>query len=313
MPDRRNSSRSTTYRVTASRLNLRCEPVIRPATRVVVLPEGHLVEKMGDANDPAWWLVTTRIAGKRLLGFVAKRFLASAAKSEPAPALPKVPEAHLKKNHPRAKRSEDDARAFPLCEEGQPRCGPALSGEIKVAKLAEIIEWLQVDRSRRYRRKARKTYCNIYACDYCYLAGVYLPRVWWTQPALIALTSGESVTPKYNVTVSELNANRLYDWLTQFGEQFGWQRIFDLTQLQYSVNKGRVGLICAQKKDRTAGHIAVVVPESAEHKAICTGDEARVKRPLQSQAGRKNFQYGTGASCWWSGDSFGAFGFWVAG
>lgn len=181
-------------------------------------------------------------------------------------------------------------------------------------QLAEIIRWLQVDQSRRYRPKDGTTYCNIYACDYCYLAGVYLPRVWWTPSALIALTSGESVAPKYNATISELNANSLYEWLTQFGAQFGWRRIFDLNRLQDSVNKGQVGLICAQKKDpNRAGHIAVVVPESAAYKAVRTGDRARIKRPLQSQAGRQNFQYGTGARRWWNGDSFGAFGFWVEG
>ena len=313
MPDQEKSSRGT-YRVTASSLNLRSKPIPQAATRVAVLPEGQLVEKVGKAKDPAWWSVTTRIAGEQLSGFVAKRFLAQAEKSDSAPVLPEVPEAHLNKKHPEAKRSEDRARAFPLFEKGQPGRALALPGKSKAAQLAKIIQWLRVDRSRRYRPKAGTTYCNIYACDYCYLAGMYLPRVWWTQSALVALNSGESVTPEYDNSVSELNANSLYEWLTQFGTQFGWQRIFDLDRLQDSVNNGQVGLICARKKDSNrSGHIAVVVPESTRHKAVRTSGEARVVRPLQSQAGRKNFRYDTGTRRWWIDGSFGSFGFWIEG
>jgi hypothetical protein len=34
-----------------------------------------------------------------------------------------------------------------------------------------------VESSARYARTPTQTYCNVYVADYCYLAGVYLPRV----------------------------------------------------------------------------------------------------------------------------------------
>jgi hypothetical protein len=37
---------------------------------------------------------------------------------------------------------------------------------------------------KRYKPIPNATFCNIYAHDYCHLAGVYLPRVWWSAAAI---------------------------------------------------------------------------------------------------------------------------------
>jgi hypothetical protein len=169
-----------------------------------------------------------------------------------------------------------------------------------------------VDRSARYQPVGRTTYCNIYAYDYGYLAGAYLPRVWWTQPALARLAGGEEVPVRYAETVTELNANMLYQWLLDYGADFGWTRTFDPTQLQAAANDGGVGVICARRADlNRAGHIAAVVPETAEHRA--TRRDGAVVRPLQSQAGTRCFRYDAGAQAWWTRGGpagFGAFGLW---
>lgn len=297
------------YRVTATTLNLRSHPIVAPRTRLVSLPEGHVVEKVAVANDPAWWLVESVVAEEAVSGFVAHRFLAPAAEAEPVASHNRIVEVHLKTNHPDATRRSTTARPFPINEAGQPRRTSTMTAAEKSAALAEIISWLQVDQSPRYRPTTGTTFCNIYAYDYCYLAGVYLPRVWWTAQALIGLSRGDSVRARYGVSVSELNANSLYAWLEEFGSQFQWQRTFDLDALQRMVNEGRVGLICAQRTDlNRPGHIAAVVPETANHEALRQND--KVVRPLQSQAGRQNYQYGTGSRKWWTGNQFRAFGFW---
>ncbi len=56
---------------------LRSEPLITEATKVVLLPNGHEVTKLGDADNPDWWRVSTNFEGKDFEGFSAKRLMAS--------------------------------------------------------------------------------------------------------------------------------------------------------------------------------------------------------------------------------------------
>ena len=64
------------------------------------------------------------------------------------------------------------------------------------------------------------------------LAGVYLPRCWWTQSAIAKLAAGQKVQPKYEATIEEVRANGLYRWLRDFGTQFGWIRATSTNELQ---------------------------------------------------------------------------------
>lgn len=154
---------------------------------------------------------------------------------------------------------------------------------------------LNVENSVRYQPKSTATYCNIYAYDYCYLAGVYLPRVWWTSKSLIALSAGKTVKPIYGSTVDEISANGLVGWLKEYGSTFGW-KTGSIEEMQNAANDGQVAVICAQNKiPNKSGHICVVVPEtdsqSAERK------NGNVIKPLQSQAGANNHKYST--DTWW--------------
>ncbi len=122
---------------------------------------------------------------------------------------------------------------------------------------------------------------------------------------------GLAVEVRYAVTVNELNANSLFDWLNDHGPRFGWRRIFDLDAMQSHANNGGVAVICAKRKElNRSGHIAAVVPETASQQAARSG--GAVVRPLQSQAGAANHRYTNGPRAWWQGAEFREFGFFVA-
>lgn len=217
-----------------------------------------------------------------------------------------IPAAHLALNSASAKRALTTGRPYPLSEADRP--GRALGTP---AELEAIVRYLDVEKSPRYKRTDSQTFCNIYACDYCYLAGVYLPRVWWTPRALADLDAAKPVAAKYAETVMELNANALYTWLRDFGPAFGWTKVNSLDNLQEAANSGRIGVICAQRNPLSkSGHIAVVVPESAPPSVAQQGADG-VTVPLQSQAGRNNYCFSCVPGRWWESLQFQAFGFWT--
>jgi len=54
---------------------VRTEPVVIEATQKVLLPDGHLVEKLGDTDKPKWWHVSTTVDGVIVEGFSNKTLL----------------------------------------------------------------------------------------------------------------------------------------------------------------------------------------------------------------------------------------------
>src|SRR5690606_10301043 len=147
--------------------------------------------------------------------------------------------------------------------------------------------------------------------DFCRLAGVYLPRVWWSSPALLRLAVGAQVRPLLGDTIVEMRANDLFRWLRDFGADFGWRQAGTPTEMQAEVNQGAVGAIVARRKEEgRSGHIAMVVPEAADRPARRDRGGA-VTAPLQSQAGADNFRYGTGRANWWNGEQFAESAFWL--
>ena len=167
--------------------------------------------------------------------------------------------------------------------------------------LTKIINWLDVEKSARYKNIPGKTYCIDYAYDYAYLAGVYLPRVWWTPlplsptrkqppPSSQALRR-RSLAAK---DIGEMNANNLFLWFIQHGNKFGWQDITptngDFTKAQQAANDGYVVMVSKRRPGEPHGHIAVIVPETAVQKAI-RRPNGSVSHPLQSQAGGTVVKY----------------------
>lgn len=254
------------FRVDSLSLNLRSSPAVRAGTRLAVLPRGHLVTALGSAPDDDWIMVSAEIGGATVTGFVAHRFLTSLDAFEELPPRRGVTEVHLRENHPQVRRNRAGGRAFPIGEAGRPSRRVTGTRQDEVAALTKILDWLDVENSARYQATGSSTFCNIYAHDYCYLAHVYLPRVWWGGRAVARLEAGERVTPEYSKTVFELNANSLFDWLTEFGQEFGWERVFSGDEVQEAANDGGAGVIVAQRTElNRPGHIAVVVPEVGAH------------------------------------------------
>lgn len=303
-----------------STLMLRSEPRKSSPLRANVvgeLPDGHLVRALTGQAVNGFMAVETSLMGALLRGFASTSFL------KPDPGTTIIPIVTLaaasgvkaammprKRNH--MTRRVDPADAHSLNEPGQPSRKGAEVDALR-AELAAIVAWLDVEKlaHKRYQPRAGQTFCNIYCHDYCHLAGVYLPRVWWSSQALLALGRGDDVEPLIGNTIHELRANDLFRWLRDFGPMFGWRQTGTPTKLQLAANQGAVALIVARRKDANrSGHIVMVVPETDTH-AARRDNTGEVVAPLQSQAGVSNFQYGTSQPGWWNKDVFAENAFWI--
>jgi hypothetical protein len=312
------------YRVDTrvSTLLLRSEPrKSTPSRKNVVgeLPDGHPVRAVTGTAIGDYLGVETSLNGALLRGYAATRYLVRAPTLDEIPvevplARPTIPAVLMPVRGNAVTRRTDLAGAHSLNEPRQPgRTGTDV--DTLRRELAAIIDWLDVANPRhlRYAPRRNQTFCNIYAHDYCHLASVYLPRVWWEAPALLAMQRGEGVEPRIGSTIREMRANDLFHWLANFGLQYGWRQTGSLTKLQVAANQGGVGLIVARRKnDDRSGHIVLVVPETdAPTQRARRNADGEVTRPLQSQAGVENFAYGTPARDWWNGDQFAEFAWWI--
>jgi hypothetical protein len=310
--------------VSESPLRLRSEPRIdraSPNANVIArLPDGHLVRRVSGAAGDRFMEVETSLNGAHLHGFAATEFLT------PSPAGGEIPvtipaatppiEGVVAVLAPRPQgvvtRRTAVAGALSLNEPDQPGRQGGTPDELR-EELAAIVDYLAVDKAShaRYQPRDGLTFCNIYAHDYCHLAGAYLPRVWWTPDAIERLARGEVVAPRLERTIDEQRANDLFRWLRAFGPRFGWRQTGTLTKLQTEANAGAVALIIARRTaDGKSGHVTMVVAETADDRARRDG-AGEVTAPLQSQAGARNFRRGTGTLNWWKGAQFADSAFWI--
>jgi hypothetical protein len=303
-------------------LRLRSEPSISdpPEANVVgQLPNGQPVRVVDNEKTAGFLEIEASVGGALLHGFAAAKYLkpaeapamaVAALAASPTPAgivavyAPVSPGVVTRRRRP--------ADAHSLNEPKQPGRQGTAPAEL-VAEMNDIIDWLAVDdpKNLRYQPHDGLTFCNIHAHDFCYLSGAYLPRVWWTSKALIALSEGQTVQPVVGQTVDEMRANDLFRWLRDFGPTFGWRRTGTLTKLQQNANQGGLGIIVARRtEDGKSGHIVAVVPESVDQ-AARRDAEGNVIAPVQSQAGSRNFRRGTGTLNWWNGAQFAESAFWI--
>jgi hypothetical protein len=304
-------------RVTAPELFLRHVPTTQGNQPIARMRQGQVVRLLGDAAPP-WKRVRATIGGADVVGFASGRFLEPLAGS-PVLELPvaaaTVPPVHFRPGNPLARRDSTAGRASPLGESGRPGLTPGAGGAQRVAELGALVAWMDVEHSARWQPGDGVTFCNVYAADFCFLAGVYLPRTWWKEKALMAIAGGQTPDVVYDETIREMRADDLLAWLSDFGPQFGWQRVFDASALQAAANAGGVGLICA---DRDAvgrpGHITAVLAETAAMPALRDVD-GNVLLPVQTQAGSVNRARFTGQQsgigAWWLDAKFRDRGFFV--
>jgi hypothetical protein len=305
-------------------LRVRSEPRIdkdAPASNVIArLPDGQLVQAVSDRIVNGFREVETSLLGAHFHGFASAKFLKPVPDAENVPVAVPVTQPPtsglvaviMPRQAGTITRRTQPADAHSLNEPNQPQRKGTTPDELRT-ELAEIIDWLAVDKQshKRYQPLPNATFCNIYAHDYCHLAGVYLPRVWWTAASIEKLTRGEQVEPLLAATIDEQRANDLFRWLRDFGLRFGWRQTGTLSKLQLEVNQGAIGIIVARRKvDGLSGHIVAVVPETADERAR-RNSSGEVIAPLQSQAGRTNFRYGTGKLNWWKGEQFAESAFWL--
>jgi hypothetical protein len=305
-------------------LRMRSAPVINakaPRENVIaLLPDGQIVRAVSNGRINGFLEVETSLSGAHLRGFASAKYLKLARQATEVPLITLAPKppvdgivaVYMPRKPGTITTRTQPASAHSLNEPGQPGRKSTSADELR-AELGRIIDWLAVDDKRHLRYQPGKTtsYCNVYAHDYCHLAGAYLPRVWWTSAAIEALAQGQSVLPQYGKTIDEQRANDLFRWLRDFGPRFGWRQTGTLTKLQTEVNQGAIGIIVApRREDGRSGHIVAVVPETAVQQAR-RDSSGQVIAPLQSQAGATNFRYGTGRPGWWNDERFAAFSFWL--
>ena len=277
--------------VDASPLRLRREPSIdraKPSANVIAhLPDGHRVRWLSGKPTDAFLEVETSLNGAHLRGFASSKYLVKIAAAGEIPVV--VPRATppttgvIAVSAPRkaslVTRRTEIANALSLNEPNQPARAGTTPQELRMS-LWRIVDYLAVDKAShaRYQPRDGMTFCNIYAHDYCALAGVYLPRVWWSQEAIERLTRGETVEPRIGATILEQRANDLFRWLQSFGPRFGWRQTGTLSKLQAEANLGAVALVIARRKlEGKSGHVALVVPErrSVPGAARCDGRSHR--------------------------------------
>jgi hypothetical protein len=318
------SASGVVYRVdtrAGGMLNLRREPRISIPARANILtelPDGHLVRAVNTKASDGFREVEAVLAGAFFHGFCKSEFLFKEANVKDitapgdAPAAPALPMAMLTLRTGRSVPRTEVANALSVTERGEPRRTGDSAGALRDS-LNAIVDWLAVDDPchLRYKPRAGLTFCNIYAHDYCHLAGVYLPRVWWTQKALLGIVAGQATAALIGNTVEEMRANSLFRWLRDFGQQFGWRQTGSLTKLQQAANQGGVALIIARRvQDGLSGHVTVVVPEGGVLTAK-RDSAGEVTAPVQSQAGSSNFCRGRGREKWWLDENYAESAFWI--
>jgi hypothetical protein len=308
-----------------STLRLRSAPEFSTPPRgnvIADLPDGHPVRAISARAVGGFRHVETTLGGNVLHGYCYSKFLErddihqpnSAEREHGALGDLKIIPAAIPAVPGRITRRRNPANALSLNEPGQPSRMGTTADELR-AELAAIIDWLAVDapEHERYQPHQGHTFCNIYAHDFCHLAGIYLPRVWWTARAIAELSRGGRVKPLIGNTVDEVRANDLFRWLRDYGPAFGWRQTASLTELQQTANQGGVCVIVARRvQDGKSGHIVIVVPETAENRAQRNAG-GEVTSPLQSQAGARNFRYRAPRAAWWLGVEFAESAYWIHG
>ena len=175
----------------------------------------------------------------------------------------------------------------------------------KKESINRIIDKLDVENSLRYQKTIEDTYCNVYSYDYCYFADVYLPTVWWTPESLEKILKGQHVEAVFEKTVDRIFSSAIHDWFLEWGASFGWERMYSADEIQNKVNaNGGIGIICAKRKIKgLSGHIVPVIPETELYKAHREND--KVIYPLQSQAGKLNYNYFSDVrKDWWNDELY---------
>ena len=307
------------HRVAPPNLNLRRTPEVSATNLIASLAQGTPVEAIDATASNGWIGVRVRLNGVLRQGFVSAKFLEplprargrALAPSEVAPVSVAIPPAYLPQERRDVTRAHAGARAYPLGEAGRPKL-TAKTPESRAKQLLAMIAWLDCEdpQHQRYQARAGASDALTYTADCAYLAGAYLPQVWWTSAALTQMAQGQMVEVNYDRSVRELGVNALYDWFNDQGTGFGWHQEIDLISVQEAANAGEVCLIVTCNRDpNRPGQVSLVVPEhpGCMARRDASGD---VLRPVESQASGKNRRFAVPRGAWWLGNRYDGHAFW---
>lgn len=118
----------------------------------------------------------------------------------------------------------------------------------------EVIDQFNVETNPRYevnKNGENDTYCNIFMWDVTSAMGAEIPH--YVDP--------ETLEPMYYPDVEgaqEMNANAIYNWLGEVGEEYGWYQV-TAEQAQNLANEGHPA-VTARYNSGGHGHVQVVCP-----------------------------------------------------
>ena len=179
-----------------------------------------------------------------IIGYVAQHLIVEEKKyiTPPVSMLP-----HRPTNNPPKNARTTRAHTYPI--EFQD-----FSGDY-AERFEKTVKFLDVKKAEAFLPTRKDTYCNIAAYQFAYQMGVFLPRLWWNNPA----DEKNGAAVEFGKNVHEVSANGLFRWLTQHGRKYGW----------------RAGIVSDAKKSLTVavtlrhgpGHIAIIRPDGATWEA----------------------------------------------
>lgn len=161
-----------------------------------------------------------------------------------------------------------------------------------------IADALMVESAARYQPEGDgDTFCNVWAFDMVTALGGYLPRVWYLDENDRFLRHGQTADP---ARTAQVRANDLYDWMQEWGAEFGWAEVLGGAQAaQAEANSGHLVVILGRTVADDAsevptnatytaapGHVSVVMAESRAQGQLRPSPDV----PLQSQAGAQNYR-----------------------
>lgn len=191
---------------------------------------------------------------------------------------------HLHSKHP-VTRSQTTTRCYTLSEEGMPK------GDGLATSLLDIVKYLDPKNSPRYGRSAHFT--HLFAADVCYLAGAYLPILWYQN------------TDKPEGVKIQMNSLAIWEWYKDFGFVFGWHEVPDFKIAQEYADIGHIVTIIALPKSISGrGQMSIILPSIHKYE-LCKNSFSK-DAPPQSRGGHEFLQ-----TKWYKGPKYSDFKIYV--
>ncbi len=156
---------------------------------------------------------------------------------------------------------------------------PAIVSDVynrSAERYTAVINQFNVETNPRYCLEQGGTYCNIFVWDVTSAMGAEIPHYF-------NAATGEPME-RGDAGASQMNANRMYSWLHEHGEEYGWYEVTP-EEAQNMANEGHP-VVTALYNSSGHGHVQVVCPSK-------DGEYNAQKGVTVAQAGRRlrNYTY----------------------